>query len=131
MFLCREQTRSPASISDRIIAGSHALQTVTRALTLFLGILATVLSAEAATKYVSGSVLVSGNGNSWLTAWKSPANINWSSIAPGDTIYLDGGLLGMSYGAFSTITASGTSNNYITIARSTELGRDGMVTIAT
>ncbi len=87
--------------------------------------------AHAANWYVSGSVAASGNGNSWATAWKTPGSINWAAVSPGDTIFLDGGAAGMSYGAFATITASGTSTNYITIARSTEPGRDGIVTIAT
>lgn len=86
---------------------------------------------QAATWYVSSTVASSGNGQSWATAWKNSSNIQWGSIAAGDTIYFDGGTSGLSYGAFSTITASGTANNYITIARSTEAGRDGIVTIAT
>lgn len=81
--------------------------------------------------YVSSTVSSSGNGQSWATAWKNSSNIQWGSVSAGDIIYFDGGASGLSYGAFSTITASGTANNPITIARSTESGRDGIVTIAT
>ena len=118
-------------ISELSVAGSQAFLTCIRLLALFLGICATGISARSATWYLSASVSSSGNGNSWTTAWKNPGNIIWASVRPGDTIYVDGGSSGLSYGAFSTITASGTSNNYITIARSTESGRDGIVTITT
>lgn len=100
-------------------------------LMLCVGLLMSATTLQAATWYVSSTVASSGNGQSWATAWKNSSNIQWGSIAAGDTIYFDGGTSGLSYGAFSTITASGTANNYITIARSTEPGRDGIVTIAT
>jgi len=87
--------------------------------------------ADAASWYVSSTVGASGDGRSWASAWKNSNNIQWSSVSPGDTIYFDGGSSGLSYSAFGTISASGTANNYITIARSTEAGRDGIVTIAT
>lgn len=122
MFFICKSTRSQASSSG--LKAFWCLAWIT-------GFFAAAIHVQSANKYVSGSVAVSGNGNSWATAWKTPANINWASVAAGDTIYLDGGPSGMSYGAFNTITASGTSNNYITIARSTEPGRDGIVTIAT
>lgn len=89
------------------------------------------VSAFSASWYVSSTVGSSGDGTSWATAWKAPSNIVWGSVAAGDTVYFDGGSSGLSYAAFSTITASGTAGNYITIARSTESGRDGIVTIAT
>ncbi len=122
---------SPARVLKLNVAGRHVWPTAPQYLVLCLVVFSAVFSAQSASWYVSGAVVSSGNGNSWATAWKNPANINWSSVAPGDTIYLDGGASGMSYGAFATITASGTSSNYITIARSTEPGRDGIVTIAT
>ena len=79
----------------------------------------------------SSIVSSSGNGQSWTTAWKNSNNIQWNSISPGDIIYFDGGSSGLSYGTFGTISASGTSGSYITIARSIEAGRNGIVTIAT
>lgn len=100
-------------------------------LLLCVGLLTATTALQAANWYVSSTVASSGNGQSWATAWKNSSNIQWGSIAAGDTIYFDGGPAGLSYGAFSTITASGTAANYITIARSTEPGRDGIVTFAT
>jgi hypothetical protein len=98
---------------------------------LYAGMILGGVSVQAANWYVSSIVSSSGNGQSWATAWKNSNNIQWNSISPGDTIYFDGGSSGLSYGAFGTISASGTSGNYITIARSTESGRDGIVTMAT
>ena len=131
MFFIGESSKGRASCSQSDVVGSAAGLRALRHLAFVCGFFVAAFSVQSASKYVSGSVAVSGNGNSWATAWKTPANITWSSVAAGDTIFLDGGTSGMSYGAFSTITASGTSNNYITIARSTEPGRDGIVTIAT
>lgn len=131
MLFFPDRTRRSAGFSGQRAGANCVLPDSFRYLLFFLALLTFGFSASAANKFVSGSVAVSGNGNSWATAWKSPANIAWTSVAPGDTIYLDGGTSGMSYGAFNTITASGMSNNYITIARSTEPGRDGIVTIAT
>lgn len=85
---------------------------------------------HAASWYVSSTVGSSGAGTSWGAAWKNSTDIVWSSISAGDTIYFDGGSSGLSYSAFNTITASGSAGNYITIARSTDSGRDGIVTIA-
>ncbi len=103
--------------------------------TLFLGLIVFYFglapTSHAALWYVSQTVATSGDGKSWSTAWKNSSNITWGSILPGDTIFFDGGPSGLSYGAFSTITASGTATNYITIARSLESGRDGIVTFAT
>jgi hypothetical protein len=98
---------------------------------LCLGLILAPSALPAATWYVSATVASSGNGQSWATAWQNSSNIPWGTISAGDTIYFDGGTVGRSYGAFTTITASGTSANYITIARSLEPGRAGIVTIAT
>ena len=83
-------------------------------------------SSQAANWYVSknGS---NANGESWSTAWNELSQINWSAINSGDTVYLDGGTDGMSYGAINT-GSGGTAENRITIARSTENGHDGKVT---
>lgn len=108
------------------VRGVYAALVVTCAAMVF-----SATSAFATNWYVSASVASSGNGQSWATAWKNTSNIQWSSISAGDTIYLDGGAAGLSYSSFGTISASGTSSSYITIARSTEAGRDGIVTIAT
>lgn len=99
------------------------------AITAAFLLMATV--AQAASWYVSMSVGSSGNGQTWGTAWKDTTDIVWGSVAAGDTVYLDGGASGLSYAAFNNITADGTSESPITIAASTESGRNGIVTIAT
>jgi len=89
------------------------------------------ISARGANWFVSSTVGTSGNGQSWATAWKNSGNIVWGSISAGDTIWFDGGSSGLSYSSFNQTGANGTAGNYITIARSTETGRDGIVTFAT
>ena len=67
--------------------------------------------------YVDGSVSSSGNGLSWATAWKTLANINWSVVDPGETVYISGGTSGKTYsGSLSPpTTEQGTATNYIKI----------------
>jgi len=69
--------------------------TVTWAL-LVMAFLALVrpVASEAAIRYVDSSVSVSGNGQSWATAWKQISNI--SGVAGGDTVYISGGPSGSS-----------------------------------
>jgi len=94
-------------------------------------LLLAALTSNAATWYVSTAASGANNGTTWENAWENTTDINWASISAGDTIYLDGGASGLSYAAFNTITADGSAGNYITIAASTESGRNGIVTIAT
>jgi len=72
-------------------------------------------SASAGNWYVSQSVASSGNGQSWSTAWKQPSNIAWSSVQPGDTIWIAGG----NYTGGLNIGKSGTAANYIYVKRVT------------
>ena len=51
--------------------------------------------AEAADWYVRSGT--AGNGISWVDAWRDVTNIAWSSIQPGDTIWIAGG----NYGALN------------------------------
>ncbi|HMN18960.1 MAG TPA: hypothetical protein PKD03_15210, partial [Ignavibacteriaceae bacterium] len=41
--------------------------------------------------YVDKMASGQNNGTSWKNAWKSFSSINWSSIQPGDYIYISGG----------------------------------------
>ena len=62
--------------------------------------------------YLNASVGTSGNGTSWSSAWKNTNNIVWSSIQPGDTIWVAGG----SYSGLN-VGKSGTAANLIYIKR--------------
>jgi len=74
-------------------------------------------SAEASSWYVDDAA--SGalhNGTSWSSAWTSFAAVNWSSIHPGDTLYISGGSSSQTYTESWTVGASGTASAPITIA---------------
>lgn len=102
-----------------------------RKLSILCLLIISTITSWAANWYVSTAASGENNGTSWNDAWQQTTSINWASIAAGDTIYLDGGASGLSYSAFNEITADGSAGNYITIAASTESGRNGIVTIAT
>lgn len=77
---------------------------------------------------------VSRNGNntdgkSWQSAWSELGNINWSTILPGDTIILDGGINEMTYTTTLTIGKSGVQGLPITIQRATDSGHNGKVIV--
>lgn len=71
--------------------------------------------AYAIDYYVDNTVASSGNGQSWATAWKNFSNINWSSIQPGDVIYISGGTDSTIYYEQLTVGKSGTAGYPITI----------------
>jgi len=70
------------------------------------------MSAHAAVWYVNRSATGANIGADWNNAWTDFSKINWSSVSPGDTIYVAGG----SYGYF-TAGKSGTASAPITIKR--------------
>src|SRR2546426_3693597 len=99
-------------------------------------------AAGPATWYVSlnGS---NADGMSWATAWADLNRVNWSVVRSGDTIVVDGGLStcavspydfqspspnpGVTCGArYSPFTVG---QNGVTIAASTEIGRNGTVVV--
>ncbi len=82
-----------------------------------------------ANHYIDKNANGSNNGTNWTNAWESFASINWNTIQPGDFIYISGGTNSIVYNETLTIGASGTNNNPITIARSTESGHNGKVII--
>jgi len=94
-----------------------------------IGISGLTTRLQAATWYVDGNATGLKNGTSWTDAWVNTTAINWAQVSPGDTILLSGGGSGLSYAAFAT-GKSGTSANRIRIARATESGRNGTVTLA-
>ena len=75
---------------------------------------ATAATLKASNWYVEPTAQGSNNGTSWSNAWAGDA-INWSSVQPGDTVWLAGG----SYGKINTISASGTASAPVTIMRVT------------
>jgi hypothetical protein len=65
--------------------------------------------------YVDKNASGSNNGTSWINAWQSFSTISWSSIQPGDNIYISGGPDSTVYTSGMTIGKSGTAGNPITI----------------
>ena len=68
-----------------------------------------------ATDWYVNKTSVLSNGTSWTTAWKIFSAINWSSIQPGDYIYISGGTDFLVYNAPLSPNCSGNSVNWITI----------------
>ncbi len=63
-------------------------------------------SASATTYYVSPSGSGAG-GLTWKTAWTDPAKIDWTKVASGDQIHIDGGGTGITYNTTFTVPVSG------------------------
>lgn len=62
----------------------------TRLLTLFWALLLAV-RVFAADWYLDVSATGADNGTSWANAWPAVSNVVWASVAPGDTLWIDGG----------------------------------------
>ncbi len=65
--------------------------------------------------YVDKNASGSNNGTSWANAWQSFSAISWSSIQPGDNIYVSGGPDSTVYTSGMTVGKSGTAGHPITI----------------
>ena len=65
--------------------------------------------------YVDKNATGSNNGSSWANAWQSFSAINWSSIQPGDFIYISGGTDSTVYTTGMTVGKNGTAGHPITI----------------
>ena len=79
--------------------------------------------------YVDKNANGNNNGTSWANAWESFGAINWSSVSPGDIIYLSGGNDSTIYKETLSIEKSGISGNRVVIAASSEAGHNGKVII--
>ena len=65
--------------------------------------------------YVDGKASGSNNGTSWNNAWIAFSEINWSSIGPGDTLFISGGKDSLIYFEELKVGSSGTAANPIII----------------
>ena len=68
------------------------------------------------------------NGTSWANAWTSFASVAWSSIQPGDTLYISGGSTSQTYTESWTISRSGSAAQPIVISAGQDAGHNGLVT---
>lgn len=85
---------------------------------------ATVQDVAARNLYVSPAG--SGTtGESWKTAWQDPSKIDWTKVASGDHVVIDGGTAGITYKTAITIPVSN-----IVIRQSTGAGHSGQVTFS-
>jgi chitodextrinase len=80
---------------------------------IIFGLLAFADATFAADWYVDNTISISGNGQSWGTAWKNFSNIVWgaSGVKTGDTLYISGGSASKTYFETLTVSASGISEN--------------------
>ena len=86
-----------------------------------------LFNAFAANHYVDKNAGGSNDGTSWANAWESFSAINWSSVNPGDNIYISGGTDSTVYSETMTVNASGTPGHFITITKGTDAGHSGKV----
>ncbi|MGD1089205.1 MAG: hypothetical protein ABR955_10835, partial [Verrucomicrobiota bacterium] len=85
------------------LVGRNAMRTIPAQIRFLVIVLFSMMfSANAATWYVDSSVLISGNGTTWLTAWQNLSDI--SGVTAGDIVYISGGPSGSS----QTYSLSGT-----------------------
>ncbi|MGZ3742489.1 MAG: hypothetical protein ACXWRE_00315 [Pseudobdellovibrionaceae bacterium] len=96
-------------------------------MTLLFLLFFSATTARGANWYVDNAVANSGNGQSWTSAFKDFSNITWSSINPGDTLYISGGTTSQTYTSALNIGASGTASNVISIRVGQETGHNGTV----
>lgn len=90
-------------------------------------LLLSAANAWSANWYVDNKVTTSGNGQSWAAAFKNFSNITWSSIKPGDTLYISGGTTSQTYTGGLSIGSSGTAANRIYIRPGQDPGHTGTV----
>jgi hypothetical protein len=80
--------------------------------------------------YVDNSVVSSGDGHAWATAWKDLSDIWWGGMSAGDTIYISGGASGQTYAEqFSVVWPVASEASRITIRCGQDSGHTGRVTI--
>lgn len=85
-----------------------------------------VPSLHAASWYVDNAATGANNGNSWADAWRSPTNIVWASVNPGDTVFVSGGSTSKLYTNSLVIGKNGTAGNPITVRIGQDPGHNGV-----
>ena len=90
-------------------------------------ILSSALTAQSISNswYVDNAATGNNDGTSWTDAWESFTDVVWSSINPGDTVWVSGGATSKTYTETLRPTKSGTLGNYIVIIRGTTTGHNG------
>ena len=81
--------------------------------------------------YVDNAASGSANkGTSWANAWTKLANVSWSSMNPGDIVYISGGSSSQVYAEMlNSSGVNGTAGNLITISTGQDAGHNGTVVI--
>jgi len=98
-------------------------------LIVLLGFCFSVYSQQGNNWYVDNRASGANNGASWTDAWQGFSDIVWSSLNPGDIIYISGGVTEKTYYEQLHVQASGSENNPITIKVGQEDGHNGHVII--
>lgn len=97
----------------------------------FLGIIFVILFLPqvslAANWYVDNAASGNNNGTSWTNAWQSFAAIAWSSIQPGDTVYISGGTTSKIYNEKWSVGVNGSSGQTIAIRPGQDVNHNGLV----
>jgi len=96
---------------------------------LFLLVAMPFSTAHSSTWYVDNAAAGTGNGTSWANAWKSFPAIAWTSIKPGDTLFISGGSTSKVYNEQLAIGTSGTDSSPIYIKPGQSSPHNGVVTI--
>ena len=79
----------------------------------------------SANHFVDKNASGQNNGTSWSNAWESLSSINWSTVNPGDTIFIAGG----TYNETLKMGKSGSAGKIIVITKGTTPGYNGKVII--
>jgi len=77
--------------------------------------------------YVDNEASGANDGSSWSDAWESFADINWSSLSDGDTIYISGGSVSKTYEELLVIGGVSTIHKHIIIRGGQDDGHTGEV----
>lgn len=95
------------------------------------------IPVSAANWFIDNAALGNNDGTSWGNAWNSFSEISWTSISPGDTLFISGGVDNKIYRIRETgslsVGANGTPESFLLIrpggASPAPSGHDGTVII--